>query len=30
MLLLGSAAYEHPGGVEEGVRAVAAVARAAA
>jgi ribulose 1,5-bisphosphate carboxylase large subunit-like protein len=30
MLLLGSAAYEHPGGVEEGVRAAAAVARAAA
>jgi ribulose 1,5-bisphosphate carboxylase large subunit-like protein len=30
MLLLGSAAYEHPGGVEEGVRAVADVARAAA
>jgi ribulose 1,5-bisphosphate carboxylase large subunit-like protein len=30
MLLLGSAAYEHPSGVEEGVRAVADVARAAA
>lgn len=30
MLLLGSAAYEHPGGAEEGVRATVAVARAAA